>query len=295
MQISKGVIGGDLAACVILYNPDSDVVDNVSSYAKHVAVVYAVDNGNGTDVIKQLQAQYDNIVELKNPENMGIAYSLNRVLDMVKDKYQYLLTMDQDSHFTEQGISSYVEESNKVDWQYTLGLSPSIVSYDFVDFDYSGVQWKEKLCVITSGNIISVAHALEIGGFDEDLFIDEVDFEFCYRGLLRGYKFFSATKSVYLQHRLGNPKLVKILGMKFYPPMHNYVRTYYIYRNRWYVYWKYHNIDEKFFFKCYIVSSFRWFISKLLFEEDSARKMKSIFLGIWDAINHNMGKKNFDY
>ncbi len=58
--------------------------------------------------------------------------------------------------------------------------------------------------MMTSGSVISVRKALEIGGFDERLFIDEVDHEICYRAVGAGFSLFQSS-DVFLSHQLGNP------------------------------------------------------------------------------------------
>lgn len=54
--------------------------------------------------------------------------------------------------------------------------------------NYTGLNAEEKSLspyevklAITSGSILNVTIAKQLGSFDENLFIDEVDSEFCYR------------------------------------------------------------------------------------------------------------------
>src|SRR5437016_4565785 len=54
--------------------------------------------------------------------------------------------------------------------------------------------------LITSGSIINLA--ARTGGFDEHLFIDMVDIEYCYKSIAAGYKIIQF-KNILLEHRLG--------------------------------------------------------------------------------------------
>ena len=159
----------------------------------------------------------------------------------------------------------------------------------------SDVKWEKTIKVITSGNIIDVNNAVSIGGFDEALFIDEVDHEFCFRGIKNGLFIYQCTRGIYLLHKIGNPIEIKIMGKVYHPPAHNYVRTYYIIRNRLYMIRRYWNLDIKWTINHYFGNTARLIVSKIFFEEDKYRKIKSIYYGIMDCILGRMGKKYFKY
>ena len=62
---------------------------------------------------------------------------------------------------------------------------------------------------ITSGACVRMKAWEEVGGYDEKMFIDSVDFEFCYRVRKMGY-FVIQTREVILEHSLGDAKLVRV-------------------------------------------------------------------------------------
>lgn len=288
-------MGIKLAGCVILYNPDKNVTENIESYIKKIDKLFIVDNGNGEKVYNELKRNYGNIEIIKHIENMGIAYSLNEVLKICQNKYTHLLTMDQDSYFIGNCMEKYCCELEKFYQENVLGLGPQLVLEDIPSHLSQNIKWNKKISVITSGNIISIKNAIAIGGFDQNLFIDEVDREFCYRGIIRGFDIFQCENGIYLKHNIGETidrwrihKKIKCLN-------HNYVRKYYIMRNRLYVYTKYRSINKKIFDKLYIKEILRLIFDVIFYENDKKRKMKSIFLGAKDFFNKNMGKKFFDY
>lgn len=51
----------------------------------------------------------------------------------------------------------------------------------------------------------------KIKGFNNELFIDTVDTDFCYRLLLNGYRIIQL-KNIYLDHQLGNITERKLFG-----------------------------------------------------------------------------------
>lgn len=278
-----------LAGCVILYNPDDDVVRNIESYVDYIDELYVVDNSNGEHIVNELLQKYSNITVLKYNTNMGIAYSLNEVLRRCNTHHTHLMTMDQDSCFTIGSMEKYVNEVKHFDWDKILGIAPKIVDATATSH-CSNVVWEKTIIVITSGNIISVKNAITIGGFDENLFIDEVDHEFCYRGFVRNLLCYTCCSGIYLKHKIGVP-LRKFLIFRYFTAMnHNYIRKYYIFRNRLYVYKRYHHINEKFFFRRYIKHLFYIFLGILFMENDKIRKLKYTVKGIGDFYCNSMGR-----
>lgn len=283
-----------LAGCVILYNPDKDVIRNIESYIRYLDKLYVIDNQNGEFITNELKNKYDNVEIIKHSKNMGIAYSLNEVLSLCQNGYTHLLTMDQDSRFDIGIMDKYKNAIVSFDWEKTLGVGPAILNYNALPPEKSNMLYKETMGVITSGNIISIENAINIGGFDEKLFIDEVDYDFCYRGILKNYKVYIYNSGIYLKHSLGNMIERYFIYRKLKCMNHNHVRKYYIMRNRFYVYKKYHAMNEMFFVKNYLKANARLIFDILFFEKDKMRKLKWALVGAKDFLFGNMGKKKFN-
>jgi len=118
-----------LVGSVILYNPDSDVLEHIKSYIEYLDCLFVVNNQNGEKIIKKLKKEYPNIQVINEPENMGIAYPLNQVLKLWKDKYDFLMTMDQDSCYVPGVMEAYVGQIPNFDWHTTLGIGPKKIAY----------------------------------------------------------------------------------------------------------------------------------------------------------------------
>jgi rhamnosyltransferase len=90
--------------------------------------------------------------------------------------------------------------------------------------------------LITSGSVVNLTLFDEIGGFDEALFIDEVDLEYCYRAKTKGYKIIKFTH-IFLQHSLGKISYFRSLKSGKLTPrtLHSPLRVYYMLRNYLYV------------------------------------------------------------
>ena len=86
----------------------------------------------------------------------------------------------------------------------------------------------EKDVLISSGKLILADAVKEIGMMDESLFIDLVDFEWCWRAKKYGYRVFSS-KRARMGHMVGqkNVKILKVYTLLIPSP----IRHYYQFRN----------------------------------------------------------------
>ena len=93
---------------------------------------------------------------------------------------------------------------------------------------------------ITSGSLLNIEICKKLGGFDEKLFIDEVDFDYCYRCILAGYKIYQFDH-VYLTHRIGKSIKTGYFSVikRSNRVVHNPTRVYYMVRNHLYMSSKY--------------------------------------------------------
>lgn len=272
-----------LAGVVILYHPDTDVWHNIQSYISSVEKLYIIDNTEQPDVsvVNPIKNQ-PKIQYIAFHKNRGIAYALNYALMTAKsDGYTFLLTMDQDSSFTQSNISAYIKKIKESE------NSPNaIVSYavNYGPLDESKLANQIITYYITSGSVLNVDEAIALGMFDENLFIDQVDSEFAYRARTKNKRIVTFF-DIYMHHRLGNTKWYNIGSYKFAILNHGPIRKYYIFRNLIYVMRKYPFL--KYAYRKYIVKEF---IKVLFFEKDKWKKIKYIFFAFQDAHNGKYGK-----
>jgi rhamnosyltransferase len=99
----------------------------------------------------------------------------------------------------------------------------------------------EPETVITSGNLVNADLYRKVGGFDEKLFIDYVDHDFCLRGKKMGFDVIVWTDAK-LYHTIGKAISRKLpFGRKWFSSGHSPERRYTMSRNRsWMIrkYWR---------------------------------------------------------
>lgn len=222
-------------ACVtILFNPSTEeVVKNISSYIDFVNELYIVDNSlNENSIIKEKLTQ-PNVFYLHDGENKGLATRLNTISQTVYNKgFEWILTMDQDSFFDKADIFNYFKiienyENRNITAMFGVNYIKSLVKKDSIE---------ECAYLITSGSILNLSLFKKIGFFDENLFIDWVDSEYCYRSLLNGFKLIKCY-GIYLNHNLGDIKMGRSFKSGKLTPrtLHNPLRMYYLVRNYFYI------------------------------------------------------------
>lgn len=273
---------------VVLYYPDEDVIDNIRSYINDLSKLYIVDNSEQKDdkLLNNIKNISDKCIYVDNNGNQGIAHALNKGAKLaIEDESEWLLTIDQDSKFSENGLRNLKECLLKLkDENINIG----IVSPTHKDDKNSG--FKKRLVVMTSGNIVNLDAYKEVGGFEEKLFIDAVDYDFCLKLNLAQYEVIECSHSR-LIHQLGENKKINIFGKTITVFTHSPIRRYYMMRNALY-FWKKYFFNFPLFIFREIVDFQRNWIEIVLFSNEKLKDIKYLIYGILDFILSKYGKFN---
>ncbi|OHD87644.1 MAG: hypothetical protein A3J39_03395 [Sulfuricurvum sp. RIFCSPHIGHO2_12_FULL_44_8] len=141
--------------------------------------------------------------------------------------------------------------------------------------------------VNSSGSFISLQAFEEIGAFDEGLFIDHVETEWCFRATSKGFAVFVTNKTE-LKHLMGEDVLtVSVFGWKKFMPYRSPLRHYYLFRNsvillgRDYVpgVWKAYCVLK-------LLLSLMVFVS---FSKEKSKQLKSMIAGVRAGLNGQGG------
>lgn len=265
-------------AVVVSYNDPFCLIKTIQALINQVDKLLVVDNGSTREnlgEIKQGLSGIQGVELLVLKKNMGIGYALNLGLKRSKQcGYQWLLTLDQDSVANENMVErlyEYAEKNRK-----TAVVFPSLIN----SLSSSCGRVEHKNYAITSGNLINVEFLNAIGGFNEDYFIDGVDFEFCLRVANAGF-FITRINDALLNHRLGDKKAINILGCTFFYTEHPPLRRYYIFRNHLYLTRDFIFKNTFFVFKKNFFLLF-YFIQIFIFDSKRIENLRMIMRGIID-------------
>lgn len=125
----------------------------------------------------------------------------------------------------------------------------------------------------------------QVGGFYEPLFIDQVDFDYCYTVRENGYKILQVGNT-YLLHEIGMSKGVYLFGNYHIAFNHSPMRYYYMIRNMIVVAKRHH------MWRHFIHVIPRRIIIVNKFENDRWNKNRMMALGFYHALIGKMGKCN---
>ncbi|HEY5525405.1 MAG TPA: glycosyltransferase family 2 protein [Clostridium sp.] len=268
-------------AGIVLYNPDlKRLKENINAIYSQVSKIVLIDNASDNiDEVENLYKGYKNIVIEKNTQNKGIARGLNQIVQFAeKEGYDWVLTLDQDSV----SPNNLIEEYTKYLYIEKLAIVSPIIIDRNRDYGNESCVLLENnkysfidTC-ITSASLINVSVCRKLNCFDEIMFIDGVDFDYCKRVVLNGYKIIRAN-AVSLIHEIGHIKIRKFLFWNVIVRNHSAFRKYYIARNILYFDNKYRKPGSR--FTAYL-RVLKLGLVTLLYEEDKINKIMAIAKGV---------------
>jgi rhamnosyltransferase len=205
---------------LVTYNPDLEllkqIVDNLLSQRCTICIV----NNSAT----QLQEFYPEIKIINFYENKGIAFAQTTGMTWAfnENGSDFVLQMDQDSLPADNLLDSLISAWERLK---ELGLRVGLIGSQDIDRDtlvyseakfnkgkkISGTDLEQVSEVLSSGSLIPRSTFEQLGGPDAKLFIDLVDFEYCWRIAAKDLLIVKNPAS-HIYHKLGDGQ-VRILGM----------------------------------------------------------------------------------
>ena len=270
------------AAVVILYHPTQSALDNIATYINNVKSLYVIDNSTTENSFLNQLSTFNNVKILHQGSNIGVAKGLNMALEKAYiENYTWMMTFDQDTSYQDKDIDMFMESLIALKDEKIVIVSP-LHNKKFI-IDNNENSFVEKDYVMTSANAVNVPMAREVGGYDENLFIDEVDHEFCFRLKENGYSILQ-NNSIAVNHSLGTSYKYNA-KIKLYDP----VRLYYMARNYLYLKRKYYTKFYS-FFKTRDRYLFKFFLNQIIYGEQRLENIKMIFKGVKDYKNQKYGQ-----
>lgn len=255
----------EITAVVVTYCPNLQALGMLLSALRgQVGSVVIVDNGSDGSFRRWLDERVGgNEVLIALGDNLGVAAAQNNGIEWARRHgMTHVILFDQDSIPEPEMVSQLLRAIRQ---KIALGIRVAAVGPRYEDernkkhpsfIRVTGFKAVKDVCnksgkiiesdiVISSGCLIPLAALEKVGGLLDDLFIDQVDIEWCLRAKSLGYQAFGVCDAV-MRHSLGEePKTFfrrKILH-------HGPLRHYYIFRNAvWLLFQNYVPMGWKFLF-----------------------------------------------
>ncbi len=282
-----------IAAVVILYHPSIDTLSNIQTYYDYVDKIFVFDNTEAISVILEHLLNLPKVMLIHNGENQGIAKRLNAACEMaIKEEFNWLLTLDQDTRFIGNAIIDYFNcFKNYLRKEEVAMFGTCFSRWKQVSHNNCSIKQAEKL--ITSGSLLNLSLVKTIGQFDEQLFIDAVDYDYCFRAQMAGYHLIQFS-NIYILHTVGSEvhrsSFKTLFLIKKKKEVHSPLRCYYMYRNMLYLTRKYKEQEKAYTkqIRAYVLSRIK---VSLFYGRKSLDIIKHLMLAKSDFKMGKMGKK----
>jgi rhamnosyltransferase len=226
-----------VCAVVTTFFPDAYFPERLERIAAQASRVIVVDNcttgESGVNVDKALGVS-GKVTCIRNLENLGVATALNQgIRKALAADCAWVITFDQDSlpapNMVEKMLTAWKAHPHP---EKLMVAGPRKVFFGSTSLPDTPTDrsWREVMYVITSGSLISRRAFEAAGYFNEGLFIDYVDIEYCLRLRTLGYQVIEVPSAEML-HRMGQLEERLFLGEKVHPTHHRPLRRYYQFRN----------------------------------------------------------------
>lgn len=277
-------------AIVVLYNPNVEKLKKLNEkiYKNNFYTIF-VDNSNektNTSFLKDGEIIFNNC-------NKGIASAQNIGLKRARElNFKKVVFFDQDTEINDNLLKNLEKKLNS-----KMIIAPTIVNkktkeeYFPQKINKFGIAknvtaQEEFVDIVISSGMFTDREVIEkVGEFDESLFIDFVDIEWCLRARKKGI-IIKVDKESVIEHMIGEDSIE--LNSKINLVRHTSFRTYYKVRNSFLIFRK--NLGIKFCMHQCLVALVHNFLL-IFFVEKKVEYLKNYLLGVRDGLLNKSGSK----
>lgn len=280
-----------IVAVVVTFNPDAALAQRLSIIHAQVGVLVIVDNGSSNQTfVRDLAKRLNCRIEL-NQQNVGVATALNQAARIASSlDAEWLAMFDQDSEAPVGAISALLQLYET--FRHATPVAILAMSHrdrgtgrDYhlpTDILGETSDTRTVRTTITSGSMVRLDAYRALGGFDERLFIDSVDLEYCLRARRHGYLVVEA-RHIVLNHSVGNAERKSLAGRPVTLTHHVATRRYYITRNQLRVAARYFWFDPVWSVNALVhLAGFN--VAALVFEDGRREKLWAMLCGVRDFL-----------
>lgn len=296
-----------IAAIVVGYFPDETILLNlIRALSAQVTELILVDNG-GSEKTHEIAAQEGIKLKYINvAPNKGLGYALNAGFIYAESVgATYVATFDQDSAPSSDLITKLELSHQKLEAQ---GINCAAVGPVFYDrregekiyFPFyreengrivsklpgsSPEELVETDALITSGMLVKIKVWAEGTRYDDGLFVDYTETDWCYRVRSKGYKLYGNLRTD-MGHAPSDAPPLRILGLSFF--RYSPLRRYYYFRNtvsfcrQPYVSWAWRR-------RILTGLTVRLFVNALI-DTNRIKSVKMMVTGIRDSLRNKTGE-----
>lgn len=229
--------GPRVCSLTILYNPNIHVADAVKSYAGQVEKAFVFDNSpiRNDAIAGQLEAMGNVEYCFGGGENLGLSHPINAFANKAANEgFDWFITFDQDSVAEGEMIAKMLDFVASDACDDSIALIAPFPHKSKKPFDRS-LPLPETSYVnlaIQSGLMHRLSAMQTIGFYDEHMFIDEIERDYCARAWSAGYSVIRLNDAVLLHQvadTTGESEAGKYSARRFYYRTRNMLHM----RDKW--------------------------------------------------------------
>lgn len=283
----------NIAAVVTTFNPDNSLLVNLERISGQVGKVIVVDDSGKVSRAELIDfLKIPNLHYLTNATNIGIAAALNRGVESAAAQgFDLIITLDDDTLVSETYVSDVIEfiRTNQLPNVGLVACSRGNAKHGRTKAE---ADFCTKRNLITSGSVFSVENFRKVGGFDESMFIDLVDFDFCTKLRKIGCSIVLLNKHG-MDHKVGNSFEVNFAFVHFVVYNHAPFRLYYQIRNA-FTFLRKHFAFAPVLSMYIFLDVFRLPLKALLFERTKLKRFRYLGIGLIDGLMGRGGRMRID-
>ena len=300
-----------IISITITFNPELFTLKNQIEMLGDCKFIIIVDNGSTNPTqneIGLLCAEFENVIFFPLEKNLGIAAAQNigaqRALEN-SPELDFLFFLDHDSVPSRYSASNLarsfkaLHKNNKI-----AAIAPKLIDprnkteYGFYKFDFPFLKKlhdDHKKSTVecdylnSSGTLISIDAWNSIGEYNEDLFIDHVDTDWCFRAKSLNFKLYGAFET-HVSHKIGDKNINYWLWGSRTMPYRSPRRHFYIFRNSLFLYKQ--KYTPYWWITLNIVKLIFTFVYFSLFSESKKEHANNMISGLISGIKMSHAKIN---
>jgi rhamnosyltransferase len=271
----------NLAAIIVAFNPEADFVNLVDECSHQFSEVLIIFNSENRTSLSTT----GNVTVIENDSNAGLSKALNQGVMSCQQKknIEWCIFFDQDTQL----MPGFVTHLSDCILKVGDKEKPSIIGQNYINRSGTKRAYKIDMLtridapIVTSGSAIPVSMFERIGIFDENLFIEGIDTEFCLRAVSHGLGIY-VSSDVLMVHGAGDDKSAKCFGRIVNVSGHKPERFYLQWKHHVYAYKKTYK-DLGFVFLKVFPSLIRNLLVIILFEKRKISIVMACFRGLRDG------------
>jgi rhamnosyltransferase len=296
VEMTPGPSHDTVCTVIVTFHPQAWLFDLLPALRALALRTVVVDNGSPAEAVDRLRAlaAEAGIELIANDANLGIAAALNQGVRRARERgAAWALLLDQDTDVAPnilEGMAAALADFADPGRVAVIGANygtPDEPRGRYPIDEAANRRFSVQIAVITSGSLVAVPAFDKIGPFAEELFIDQVDHEYCLRARGLGFTII-ATRDVLLKHSIGKESAHPFLGRIVITSNHPPARRYYMARNAVVVARRYLSAEPR-WVAAMLRRTLRDLVAMLLFEHDRGPKLKWWVHGLWHGMRGKLG------